>query len=213
MPASGSKHGSRLRALWVAAIAAWVGCVGVGVAALIKYSSTPGTPAPLPARWPQQLPFKPQPSGFTLILTLHPHCPCSRATVGELARLMTRQAAGVRAYLLMVKPSGTPDRWELTSLWEQTRDIPGVVVMPDRNGALSQSLGATTSGQVFVFDPTGRALFSGGITAARGHMGDSVGSDAIASLLCGRATERHTAPVFGCPLQGSSDLSASGATP
>jgi hypothetical protein len=208
-----SKHSARVRILWICLVTTWVGCVGIGFAALIKYSSTPGPQAKLPSQWPALFPFRPQKQGITLVLSLHPQCPCSRATVGELERLMTMQASGVRAFLLMVKPVDAPDNWEITDLWNQTRHIPGVVVMLDRNGAYSNLFGAKTSGHVYAFDSTGRALFSGGITRARGHMGDSAGGDAVTDLLCGRTNSRTTAPVFGCPLQGPSDLSASGAIP
>ena len=42
-----------------------------------------------------------------------------------------------------------------------------------------------TSGQVVVYDAKGALLFSGGITAARGHMGDNAGRDRITALLRG----------------------------
>jgi hypothetical protein len=204
-----TRSGSRV---WAAALAAWACCVGVGMAKLMQYSHTPGPLAPLPQRWPAEFWFRPQPRGITLIASLHPRCPCSRATLGELARLMTHQANGVRAYLLMVKPADAAPSWETTELWNQTRDVPGFIVVPDINGALSERLGARTSGQVFAFDASGRALFSGGITPARAHMGDSAGGDALRALLCGRDSARSTAPVFGCAL-GNTQTTLAGASP
>jgi hypothetical protein len=199
---------------WAVLIVAWAGAVGVGLGALMKYSSTPGPQPSLPERWPAELPFRPQPKGITLLVSLHPRCPCSRATLGELARLMTLQASGVQAYLLMVQTSDAVSGRELTDLWQQTRDIPGVVVMPDRDGVVSRRLGAHTSGQVFAFDPSGRALFSGGITPARSHMGDSAGGDALRALLRGHETAGgRTAPVFGCSLDNPQATSLAGGAP
>jgi hypothetical protein len=43
--------------------------------------------------------------------------------------------------------------------------------------------GAATWGQTMVYGRDGRLLFSGGITAARGHYGDNAGTQAIAALL------------------------------
>jgi hypothetical protein len=44
-------------------------------------------------------------------------------------------------------------------------------------------------------------LFSGGITPARGHEGDSAGSDAIVELVKGRIPSNVIRePVFGCTL-------------
>ncbi|HLB76837.1 MAG TPA: hypothetical protein VJO72_07370, partial [Candidatus Dormibacteraeota bacterium] len=47
----------------------------------------------------------------------------------------------------------------------------------------------------------GRLLFQGGITATRGHEGDSFGQERIASLLTTGAADRADAPVFGCALE------------
>ena len=40
----------------------------------------------------------------------------------------------------------------------------------------------------------------GGITAARGHEGDSPGAERIAALLASTPTELASAPGFGCAL-------------
>jgi hypothetical protein len=104
------------------------------------------------------------------------------------------------ADVLMVRPAGVPEGWERGSLWNTAAAIPNVLVMVDPEGKLSAQLGALTSGQSYAFDSTGRLLFSGGITPARGHMGDSEGVDAIHALLLGQAPARQTSPVFGCPL-------------
>jgi hypothetical protein len=55
------------------------------------------------------------------------------------------------------------------------------------------------SGQVLAYDGQGRLAFNGGITASRGHEGDSAGRSAVEAMLAGR---RHaaTAFVFGCLL-------------
>jgi hypothetical protein len=51
-----------------------------------------------------------------------------------------------------------------------------------------------------LYDTAGRLLFSGGITAARGHSGDNAGREAIVALLAGAPTDRTQTPVFGCKL-------------
>ena len=59
------------------------------------------------------------------------------------------------------------------------------------------------------FDAKGQRLYSGGITASRGHEGDSVGGDAVAALLRGEPTRTAGLPAFGCRLC----LPESGAAP
>jgi hypothetical protein len=62
--------------------------------------------------------------------------------------------------------------------------------------------GALTSGHTVVYDPSGRLLFSGGITSARGHAGENMGSELILAQLA-RKTNPQTHAVFGCPLADS----------
>jgi hypothetical protein len=72
-------------ALWVLL---WLGTLGVGEWLLSAYKTTPGERGDPPAAWPSGSPIA-EPSGrWVLILFAHPHCPCTRATVGELALLM-----------------------------------------------------------------------------------------------------------------------------
>jgi hypothetical protein len=80
----------------------------------------------------------------------------------------------------------------------------------DEGGAEARRFGAATSGQALLYDAAGRLVFSGGITPARGHSGDSAGRDAII-----RWVERGTAPqksafVFGCSLHDPGLAAAAG---
>jgi hypothetical protein len=97
-------------------------------------------------------------------------------------------------------PAGSSPGWERTDLWDQAAALPGVRPIRDEGGRYARLFGARTSGQVLVFDPGARLVFSGGITAGRGHGGDNVGRAAVLALLAGREAGTATAPVFGCPL-------------
>jgi hypothetical protein len=57
-----------------------------------------------------------------------------------------------------------------------------------------------------VYDAAGRRLFSGGITPARGHQGDSFGRRRILALLSGSTTDRAESPAFGCALGVAPDV-------
>jgi hypothetical protein len=65
---------------------------------------------------------------------------------------------------------------------------------------LARQFHATTSGQTLLYSPAGSLMFSGGITAARGHEGDNVGESTIVALLTGKPTDVVRTPVFGCPI-------------
>jgi hypothetical protein len=133
----------------------------------------------------------------------HPHCPCTRASIGELALLMAHSQGRVTAYVLFLKPAGFSDDWEKTDLWHSAASIPGVKVMIDDGGAEARRFHAATSGQTMLYDAEGRLLFSGGITGSRGHAGDNAGRSAIVSLLNTGAAERAETFVFGCRLFGA----------
>lgn len=191
------------KARWalVATTLVWLLAVGVGLRSAWNYESTPGRPASAGLMWPAQSHIRPAPERATLVLIGHPQCPCTRASVGELARLMARCQGKVTAYVLFVKPSGTPARWEKTDLWRSAEAIPGVQVRLDEGGVEAHRFHAATSGQTLLFDRTAQLRFSGGITAARGHAGDNAGRDAIVSLLETGSTPLTKTPVFGCALR------------
>lgn len=183
--------------------ALWLVAVGTGMAALWAYTTAPGVAATPPFVWPPDSRIRPSPDRATLIVLAHPHCPCTRATIEELDRLMARAGDRLAAHVLFVTPVGAATGWEATDLWRSAAAIPGVTVLRDEDGTEAQRIGAATSGQVLLYDPVGRLRFSGGITPARGHAGDNAGSSAIVELV--EADDRSPAaetPVFGCSLLG-----------
>ena len=105
--------------------------------------------------------------------------------------------------VLIYRPSDRPEEWTRTALWRDAAALPGVRVSADRDGVLAKRFGAAISGQVLLYDPTGRLLFAGGITGSRGHAGDNAGLDAVADLLDHARPAGLTAaqaPAFGCPI-------------
>jgi hypothetical protein len=105
----------------------------------------------------------------------------------------------VAAQVLFYKPKDSPEDWALTDTWQEALSIPGVLVAPDEDGVEAKRFGAQTSGSAVLYDATGRLLFSGGITAARGQRGANDGSRAILALLEGTPAPAKT-PVFGCSI-------------
>jgi hypothetical protein len=131
---------------------------------------------------------------------MHPHCPCSRASIGELALLMAHCQGRVDAQVLFLQPAEMSSDWVLTDLWREAARIPGVTVSRDEAGREARLFGAETSGDTALYDGQGRLMFHGGITIARGHSGDNPGRDALEALLLGTPTQQTNTPVFGCSL-------------
>ncbi|HEV8702951.1 MAG TPA: hypothetical protein VGV60_16900 [Candidatus Polarisedimenticolia bacterium] len=179
----------------------WLLVVGAGMAGLWAYARSPGAAGSAPSTWPAGSSIHPESDRATLVMLVHPHCPCTRASIHELDRLMARTQGLFLAHVLFLLPAGVEGDWTQTDLWRTAAAIPGVEVAIDANGRESALFGAVTSGLTLLYSPYGRLLFEGGITQARGHEGDNPGADAIASLLRGDPTGQHRAPVFGCSLK------------
>lgn len=178
----------------------WAFLVGAGLWVVSGYSNSAGVAANPPAQFPADSQIRRTPGQATLVMLVHPHCPCTRASIGELALLMAQSQGRVTAYVLFLKPPSFTDDWEKTDLWGSAAAIPGVNVMRDTDGVEAARFHAATSGQTMLYDANGRLLFHGGITSARGHSGDNAGRSAIVSLLNDGEAEQTETAVYGCQL-------------
>ena len=178
----------------------WITALSLGLGALFNYDSAPGSTGRIASSWPAESKIQRATDGYTLIMLAHPHCPCTRASIGELAEVMARVQGKVHAYVLLLKPENSGTDWEDTDLRRSAARIPGVAILVDTNGLEARRFGAETSGHTFLFDSAGRLLFNGGITASRGHSGDNAGASAIRSLVTNDSAGLAKTFVFGCSL-------------
>jgi hypothetical protein len=178
----------------------WCLALGAGLRSLLSYDSTPGSVGALHQRWPAGTKIPAPNERPTLLMLAHPQCPCTRASIDELAKVMARVQGKVSAYVLFLKPTSAPVDWEKTELRRSAAAIPGVTVLSDVDGTEAQKFGAETSGHTFLYDRTGELLFSGGITQSRGHAGDNAGENAIVALLDHQQPFLARTFVYGCSL-------------
>ena len=183
---------------------AWAVAIAFGLRTLLAYESTPGTIGAVPGKWPSMSQIERRTDRPTSVMLVHPRCPCTRASVAELAQLMARMQGNVDAYVLFLKPRESGIEWEDTDLRRSVAAIPNVTVLSDVDGVEARQFGAETSGHTLLFDREGGLLFSGGITEFRGHVGDSTGESAIESLVNDQAPARTATSVFGCALTNRS---------
>ncbi len=180
--------------------ATWMVALAFGARVLFKYETTPGSVGPISAAWPSVSMIRRQTDKPTLLMLAHPRCPCTRASIGELAEIMAHSVGKVNAFVLFVKPPGADVTWDDTDLRRSAADIPGVTVLSDENGVEAARFGAETSGHTLVFDRNGTLVFSGGITASRGHAGPNAGENAILAAVKQEPIQYSRTPVFGCSL-------------
>ncbi|QDU99134.1 thioredoxin domain-containing protein [Lignipirellula cremea] len=201
-PLRGSTFDRRL--LWKIAIGfLWVSASCGGLAVLAMYANSPGPSSAGPRQWPSDSSLQLNEQGSTLILFAHPRCPCTRATLGELEKIVARFQDSVTPWVVFYKPAGSDDRWDQTDLRATAAAIPGVHVVSDPGGIETRRFGANTSGETLLYNNQGELLFNGGITRARGHAGDNDGRSAIESSLSGVAPSCSQTPAFGCPIAHS----------
>ena len=180
--------------------AVWLSAATAGAWFLASYGNAPGAIGLTPQHWPQVSRIIPPPDRPILVMFAHPQCPCTRASIAELNRLLTRCQSGLAVQVLFISPPGLPHDWTLSPLWKNAAEIPGVAVGADADGAEARRFGAESSGYVVLYDHRGKLLFNGGITSARGQAGDNAGENIIVSLVNDQGAQPGKTPVFGCGL-------------
>src|SRR2546422_955144 len=63
----------------------WLAAVSAGSLAMLRYANTPGHTAQAPLQWSAGSLIARDSQRATLVMFVHPRCPCSRASVGELS--------------------------------------------------------------------------------------------------------------------------------
>jgi hypothetical protein len=179
------------------AVIFWAILVLVGGMLLVKYQMAPGEQKPGPERLPESQTHQGQ-SLSEMLVFLHPKCPCSRATVEELDRLMADTTGKLKVKAYFVGPQNAADDWTQSPLVVRARSIPNIEVAYDAGGAHAKAFGALTSGQAFVFDPKGKKVYQGGLTASRGHEGANEGCASIVEYVKTGKLPPSQPPVFGC---------------
>jgi hypothetical protein len=199
---SDSKVSSRAIRIRAALVTTWFAIAVAGFAVLLRYDATPeATAAESRPVWPSDCGLAPLIAGRpTVVVFLHPKCPCSSATLDELETIFERVSTAADVRAVFVEPPGAPAEWTATELRARADRLAGLRVEDDLGGAESRRFGATTSGTTFVYDAEGRLLYRGGITRSRGHAGDNPGRRAVLALTTGADAETQRAPVFGCTL-------------
>lgn len=180
-------------------IFAWLAASGATFYLARDYEATPGRSAAAPESWPAGSELRRVADGASLVTFLHPRCPCSRATIDELEVLLAHCPGRVASTVVFQDADGTAAE---SALWRRAAAVPGVTVVAD-DGTERRRFGGFTSGETLLYAADGRLLFRGGITAGRGHRGDSPGRSAAEAFLLDPDFAPRTSPhgpVYGCPL-------------
>ena len=129
-------------ALPVVLITLW----GVGIAGgfwlATENDIRPTAAGAAPTNWPSDSQIRRSDAGWTILMFVHPRCPCSRASLAELSRIAEECSERVTVHLAFIHPDGTPADWAHTSLWEAAARMPGIQVTFDKSGHEASRFGA-----------------------------------------------------------------------
>jgi len=136
-------------------------------------------------------------TAMRLIVVIHSDCLCSEATLENLKSLGEASLARLNPHIVITGPHATAG--------SESPNVKAAYRLPHASVEFCSEAdelaryGGLTSGQCFLYDPSGSLQFSGGITAGRGVPGSSAGMAAIEAALRSE-TGPQSAPVFGCQL-------------
>ncbi|HVR41158.1 MAG TPA: RedB protein [Thermoanaerobaculia bacterium] len=188
-----------ITAVLAVAAVVWAGTVAAAYRAIQKFESTPGRAANARATWPSDSKLVRNDGAPTLVMTVHPHCSCSRASIEELQAVIEKSPRTLRTYVVVFRPRQMKSGWEETEVVKEARKLRGARVVMDDDGREAKRFGAFTSGQTYVYDTAGNLRFEGGITLLRGHAGLNSGRADIIRIVNANAGH-STHPVFGCSI-------------
>ena len=187
-----------VRATILVAALVWTATIGAAFNAIRRFETTPGAAALAGPNWPAGSTVPRQRGEWSLVMLVHPHCSCSRASVQELQAVIEKSPS-VQPYVLVYRPGDFEKGWEQGAVLDAASRLRGAKVIIDENGREAKRFGGFTSGQTLLYDRQGRLRFAGGITSLRGHSGVNRGRmDVIRIASSGAGTGDH--PVFGCAI-------------
>jgi len=191
------------KTLFAAGVIVWLGAAAWGSKLLAEYSFQQSEAGTAVDAWPADAGFSRADGIPTIVVAIHPECPCSRATLEELDSLLAQTSPSLRAIAVFLddnpnEPAGNSD------LFKFAQKMPGVSLVRDRDGSELRRFGFKVSGETRLYRADGALAFRGGITGSRGHLGDNPGRQGALMTTRGPQDGARSAvivrPVFGCEL-------------
>ena len=157
----------------------------------MRYDSTPGRGS---SRTPNVSVSKAH--DWTLVMVLHPKCPCSVSSLRALREVMVRYKDTFACEVCIAGDRTTSD----SENEKLAATIPGAKVEWITPKAAVERFGAHTSGQTYIFEKSGKLAYSGGLTPGRAVDNPRFALEIVEGVLHHEPVATGSS-VFGCPLE------------
>lgn len=165
--------------------------------------------------WPESSEIERRDLSPHLLVFVHPYCPCTRASLKNLKDHV--QSKRLNVTVVQLRSTRFDGIYSpISAIEEVIRERDWNLVF-DTDGVEARKFGVVTSGECLLFAPSGELVFSGGVTALRGHSGtnkslstliahiDALEANTTPSLVKlipknQMIKEFEKFPTFGCPL-------------
>jgi hypothetical protein len=195
-----SQPSARRRTAAIVIAAIWLIVAGSGAVALLARESRGADRGTTPRTWPGNTKLERDAGKPTLLMFLHPNCPCTRAGVAQLTRILSATPPGSHPKVIFVARPAVEQDWRAGWLTSMAQAIPGTTMVHDAGSAEAKRFGVTTSGHVLLYSADGTLRFDGGVTLGRGHQGDNDAAGTLSRVLALSEHEFAQTAMFGCAI-------------
>jgi len=180
--------------------AAWIASVAVVFHTWMDYEHDPGRSGEIRSDWPAESSLNFDAENGTLVVFLHPYCPCSEKGMKKLERILTLGSNKPTCHFLFSTIVGDNNVESDSNNWQMAQALSPEGTQIDAEALEGGRFGANTSGLVVFYDAAGRLRFSGGITSERGGEQSNSFERLLAEAISGTDFPLIYTPVYGCPL-------------
>ncbi|MCE9608334.1 MAG: hypothetical protein K8U03_25895 [Planctomycetia bacterium] len=179
---------------------AWLSSVAVVFQLWIDYDHDPGRAGDTLPLWPIDSRLKLDERYGTLVVFLHPFCPCSQKGMRKIERIIADRTNRPTCYFLFSDLNDNTVVETDSDNWRRARSLSREGTLTDFDAVEATRFGAKTSGFLAFYDAAGRLRFRGGITSERGGEQSNAFERLLSEAIAGSDFPLVSTPVYGCPL-------------
>lgn len=178
----------------------WLATIAFVFQAWMNYEHDPGRSGEIRSDWPADSCLRFDARNGTLVVFLHPYCPCSQSGMKKLERILAARSDKPTCYFLFSPLTGENHVETDSENWRMARALSKEGTQTDAEVREGDRFGAKTSGFVLFYDAARRLRFRGGITSERSGEQCNSFERLLAEAIAGTEFPLINTPVFGCPL-------------